>query len=265
MLQPPRDVLLAWGQVVYRKSSFWGLKALKPSSVPAVCRTLTVRWSDRTAGLRFLTAQRIWGSTQPGGKPPALNNLCTRRFLWGALCAGRTVRVYNLPAVISKSCTNAAFGAGFSSSTRCAAAANGVLGGNIMGVVLFFFVQWSMYKLKMCCRMQLSSQVWTGELEDKTPFRFQREAGRKCWMPTEFSHFVEKREREREMSWNWACKVNTGWSMDRYMDRCTAGLGQHRWSKVCGDWTVFTLTRWKPNFPEPRFILPVLCLKDRKI
>lgn len=193
-----------------------------------------------------------------------MNNLRAKLLLWGALWdvqVGLCV-TYNLRAMISKSYTSASFGAGFSSSTFCTAAAISVLGVSIISFFLFF-MKWSVYKLNTCCRTQFGSQVWTGELEEKNPFRFQRKAGRKCWMPTKFSHSVE---REREMSWNWACKVNTGlrWSApgQTYCRTQPASLEQ-------GVWRLTVLYSLWPggnqNFQEHLFILSVLDLKDRKI
>lgn len=181
LLQPPGAVFLAWGRVSYRKTSFWGLKALEPLSIPAASRTRSVHRSDQPAGLGFFTAHKILGSTHPAGKSPALNNLCAKLLLWSALWDVQVglCMSFNLLAVISKSCMSASFGAGFSFSTFCVAVANSVLGVNFF-FTPFFSLKWSAYKLNTRCQTQFSSQAWTRELEEKTPFRFQGEAGRKC-------------------------------------------------------------------------------------
>lgn len=70
-------------------------------------------------------------------------------------------------------------------------------------------------------------------------------------MPTKFSHFVE---REREMSWNCSCEVNTGlrWSApgQTYCRTRPASLERGVWRLNC---LVFTLTRWNPKFPGTPF------------
>lgn len=104
------------------------------------CRTQPPRSPSqrppRRVGVFLLHTTRGWAALSRQENPQQRITV-VQKLLWDALWdvqVGLCIS-YNLPAAISKSYTSTSFGAGFSSATFCAAAANSVLGVNI----IFFF------------------------------------------------------------------------------------------------------------------------------